>query len=295
MQFSVTIDKICDHIGDNSSAMRTRVGQFVNWSQQDISTRIEGEFNRTSSYIQCSAPYTTGTVSITEGSATVAGTDTVWTSAMEGSKIRFSTDPEFYTIASVDSTISITLDQNYLGDDDADATYIIYQDIYSLASDAEKVIDISNPSNSEKLQYISNQQLDVLDPNPQSTGIPELWTDAGIDSNGYLQIQLYQPPDDNYVIYYRYRKRLTDQVADTNISEIPVKYHDLLYLGGLAQAYEYDNNPLATTIWTRYENRMNDMEKDIQTGSEDSVSTLKSSDDGGGVPTLRLPPSHFNN
>jgi len=72
--------------------------------------------------------YTTGTVSMTNGSATALGTGTTWTNAMKG---RFfcvtppNGDGLWYRVQSVDSPTQITLDQYYQGDTSAGYAYSI--------------------------------------------------------------------------------------------------------------------------------------------------------------------------
>ena len=293
-QFSELITAVNDQFGDSSTAMNTRIKRYINWSQQDVCSRHTWDFLLKRSFFQCTDDYTTGTVDATNGSATITGTSTVFTSGMVGRKIRVGTDSEFYTIATFTSTTSIDLDQTYVGSTVTGKTYAIYQDEYSLATDVEKIIDLYNPTLAYKLKNISRQEFDALIPNPQSYGNPEYWIEAGRDSSENRKVQVYLIPDSTYVIYYWYRKELSDLSADTDTSSIPAKYHKLLYLGGIAQCYEYDNDPQANNYWAQYENMLEAMKGDYGVGSEDSVLTLRSIDSG--IPNkLRLPPGHFEN
>jgi len=69
--------------------------------------------------------------------ANVTGTGTVWTSAHTGFKFKVSGDDEIYTFTYVSGT-SGTLDKNYNGTTDTDASYTLFQDTYSLSSDFER-------------------------------------------------------------------------------------------------------------------------------------------------------------
>jgi hypothetical protein len=294
MQLSIIVSNVCDQIDDSSDSMKARVIRYINYIQQDVLSRYDFDFQLKKTYLQCSAPYDTGTVEVTNASAAVTGSDTIWTDSMEGMKIRINGGSEYYTISSVDSGTSITLDQSYLGDSDDDLTYIIYQDIYSLASDVDKITDMACPSLSQKLYHISRQEFDARESNPQSVGVPRYHIPAGIDSSGYQQIQLFPIPGDEYIIYYWYRKLLSDLAEDTDISKIPTKYHKLLYLGALAQTYEYDGNPMSNNIWTQYENMILNMIEDLSSGSEDSILVVRSTDEVTiGTPPVRLPPDHY--
>jgi hypothetical protein len=65
--------------------------------------------------LQTTAPYSTGTVAVTEGSAAVTGTDTVWTAGMSGREFRVTGRDEIYTFTRTGNTTG-TLDRNYEGD-----------------------------------------------------------------------------------------------------------------------------------------------------------------------------------
>lgn len=79
--------------------------------------------NRAASVIQyggssASSDYSTGTVTMTSGSASVTGSGTTWTSSMEGCAFSVNTDTyrrAYYRVRKVVSTTSIILDRNYAG------------------------------------------------------------------------------------------------------------------------------------------------------------------------------------
>lgn len=73
------------------------------------------------------ATYTTGTVSVTDGSATVTGSGTSWstvTNAEVGEYIKLP-DGKWYKIASIASNTSLTIELTYYGDTASGQTYII--------------------------------------------------------------------------------------------------------------------------------------------------------------------------
>lgn len=75
------------------------------------------------------AQYRTGTVSVTNGSAVVTGSGTVWlTNAAAGDAFKIESENVVYSIASVDSDTQITLSTNYVGVTDSALTYQIVVD-----------------------------------------------------------------------------------------------------------------------------------------------------------------------
>ena len=71
--------------------------------------------------------YSTGTVTLTEGSATVTGSGTTFTSSMVGREFRVTdgTDGYDYKVASYTSGTVITLEEPYIGISGAGKTYLI--------------------------------------------------------------------------------------------------------------------------------------------------------------------------
>jgi hypothetical protein len=72
--------------------------------------------------------YQTGTAAVTNGSATVTGTGTTWTSAMVGGVFKIEGVAADYTVLSVESTTSLTLSATYTGTTAAGASYQITVD-----------------------------------------------------------------------------------------------------------------------------------------------------------------------
>lgn len=92
-----------------------------------------------STYLSLLAPYTTGTVTVTDGSTTVTGTGTMdVTSAMAGQEFYCDDDPStVYQIASVDagSNNTLTLETAYTGDGDTLVDFSIRYVRYAAPTD----------------------------------------------------------------------------------------------------------------------------------------------------------------
>ena len=227
MQFSEITDAVADQFGDDSSDMLTRIKRYVNWSQDEICSRIpEADF--------------------------LYGDDDITT---------------------VDGTSQ-----------------------YTLSADADKLINISSETIKTNLSHIDRVFLDSVDPARETEGTPTMWTEVGRDATGAMIIELYPTPDSAETISYHYRKTPTDLSGDTDISIIPPKYHNILYLGALAQCYDYDQDASSLTYWTQFENKIETMKQDYMAGSEDNKNRFKPFGSSAvGSSSLRLPPDHFNN
>ena len=225
MTFIEIVNAIADQFGDASAAMIIRIKRYVNWSQQDVCSRL-------------------------------LGTD-----------ILFGTT----TIATIAST-----------------------GIYTLDATADKLIDLYIDSN--VIHHMTREELDSLDPSRESAGIPSYWTEAGRDAaTGAMKIELYPIPSSVLTVTYNYRKAPTDMVADNSISIIPAKYHKVMYLGGVAQCYDYDQDPSSLTYWTQYDNMIDTMKTDLLSGSEDTKNGFRPYGARRSSQFAKLPPDHFSN
>ncbi len=123
------------------------------------------------------APYETGTVDVTNGSATVTGNGTTWTAAMVGRKIRISGENAYYRIKTFSSATSIILETIYQGTTKTLAlgtnpAYSIYKDEYKLPADLDVYKVMRQIENSVALVGIEPSAFDIYEPTPQNQGNP---------------------------------------------------------------------------------------------------------------------------
>ena len=73
--------------------------------------------------------YSVGTVSVTNGSSIVTGSDTLWLSNIDiDFSFKLIRDNDFYDILSVDSNTQLTLERSYTGDTGTELQYVILRD-----------------------------------------------------------------------------------------------------------------------------------------------------------------------
>lgn len=141
-----------------------RIAEYFEWPFYMVNTGV----------ISTVAPYTTGTVTATNGSSAIVGVGTTWTSAMVGRKIRIASGQPYYRIKSVDSATAITLTTLFQSDSVSDATYTIYKDEYRLASDVDTYKTIVQIQNSIAMFSTPPARFDKFFPSPYSYSHPTL-------------------------------------------------------------------------------------------------------------------------
>ena len=122
--------------------------------------------------IETIAIYETGTVSVTNGSKTVTGSGTTFTSAMAGRKIRIKNENAYYRISAFVSTTEITLENNYQGSTDSALTYKIYKDEFRLNADVDKYKLLRQSNNGIILFDTHPTNFDSAFPMPSSYSDP---------------------------------------------------------------------------------------------------------------------------
>ena len=164
---------------------RNMVNRIMNRTLQRAAGFHSWPFLLDESFFSTVDDYATGTASITNGSPTVTGTGTTFTSAMVGRKIRFGSENAYYRILSFTSTTVITLEQNYQGTTNTSATFSIYQDEYRLNANVDVHHLVREIENGFALIDLDPGDFDILFPTPISSGNPNYIVPIGTRRDTY--------------------------------------------------------------------------------------------------------------
>jgi len=181
--------------------------------------------------------YTTGTVAVTQGSATVTGTSTVWTSAMIGRQFIEGGQAPFYTIATFVSATQITLDRPYQGATKAAATYEITVAYLTAPTDLLRLDSVLDPDNFWRLRLnVTQESIDMWDAKRaySSAGAsPRILAAAPYSSSGVPRFEIWPRTTAAKTYYIRYLKRPADLSADSDTLAFPIR-GDVLRYGALS-------------------------------------------------------------
>jgi hypothetical protein len=246
-----------DDTTTEGTALINSVKAYVNDNYKWLANKYDWKWLYEKDTIVTTARYNTGTVTVTEGSATVTGSGTTFTSAMEGRKFKVTGFEEIYTIESVDSTTQLTLDNEYNGDDDDEASYDIFEDEYSLPSDCDHIVSLVQHRHPIKLNLISLRELRRKIPAPDLTDTdPTHYAYYEPDSSGNQQIILWPPPYRQIVLNMDYKLLITEMVSDSSTPLIPEQYRQILKLMTMADLYGHEKDDDRTTYFEQKVNRM---------------------------------------
>lgn len=188
--------------------------------------------------------YITGTVTIAQGATAITGTGTTWTAAMTGRKIRIGTN-EDYTFTYLSGTTG-TISPAYAGTTVTAATYTIYQDTYSLASDCDSVIDVVDLTNKrvlEKMGSLAGKRLGAR--LSQTYTYQDAVYAFGRDSSNNAQITFLGPPMQIALIRYWYYRRPTAPIGPSSNLDFPSSMDETFIQGVFAQVLRQNKQPNA--------------------------------------------------
>ncbi len=183
MRFASIIDDVQELMNDTSKT--TEVRRWINRAQDEIQTAYDWPFLILEDFLQTTAVYSTGTVTVVNGDATVTGSSTVWTASMVGRKFRKVSDNQWYVIKTFTSATSIELDRPYEGTGSAGSEYSIFKDTYRVPGDVNKLKLFRNLNQSLVMQFASNTEFDMMIPTITLESDPRVVIIVGRDQDTY--------------------------------------------------------------------------------------------------------------
>jgi hypothetical protein len=184
--------------------------------------------------------HATGTVTVTNGDATVTGSSAAFTSAMVGRAFATNSKNATYRIASYTDADNIELDKAWTDSTAAGEGYVIAQDRYDLPTDFGnilsatlegpkcRVLDIK--SSTEIARHRATQRTKTL-----SVGAPTMISVYDIASSGVRQCELDQFPDDEYRVVLQYMAVPSRLLHDNAVVPVFDKNIDILFDGVVAK------------------------------------------------------------
>lgn len=189
-------------------------------------------------------PYNTGTVSITQGSTTVLGVGTTWTTSMAGRQLIVGGIGPFYDIASVESGTSLTLARPFSSQNGLDVTGSTYsiEGVYLVCpSDFLHFWAVRDNTNRWRLWHNFRQEvLDYWDPMRTTVGTSWLLATAGpagalpAATAGLTRYEIWPRPGGarSYPFSYEAKPPLMSAASDAPI--YPIR-GDIVREGALAE------------------------------------------------------------
>lgn len=200
------------------SASENVAKRYINTALQDMHLGTDYRFPwaERNATITTQPEYTTGTLTATKGSTTIAGSGTLWNTSNDfsvanmrvGGKIQISGGNEVFEITAVASDTSATINSKFTEDTVSGASYKYFEDEYALASDFLKPIDIQQFSDRISIDLIGRTEFRRRYPRNYLTGRPTVATLIDRSPSGNTtpvrKVRFHRSPDKAYTIPYSY-------------------------------------------------------------------------------------------
>lgn len=245
----------------SQTATISQAKRSINIALQDIHLGFDYKFPwaERSGLLITQAQYSTGTVSISQGSTTLTGSGTAWNTAnafgvnnmRANGKIRIAGSLTPYTISSVGSDTGAVLSSRFTESDVVAQTYLYYEDEYDLASDFLRPVDAQRFSEEASIEIISRTEFRRRFPTNSVPGRPSVaciidYAPSG-NTTPIRRVKFSQPPSTAITIPYSY---ITSNLAvssagvaqaqlsaDTDEPIIPLRYRHALFFHALYHHY----------------------------------------------------------
>jgi len=263
MQFSILQARVAQETGLDVTTDATAIKAWINQAYKQVNGLFNWPWLLKAGTIQTKADITTGTVSINAGSTSLTFSSGPASSVANQYMIQFTaTSNDWYFITShTGGSTSATLGVAFNGSGNiSGASYILRKVFTSLPSDVDRIVDLRQARTNVKLGAIDVRTFDKYLPDPTSVADPMYYYLAGLDTSGYWQIGLYPIPSTTENIQIRYLLIPSDMSGDSDLPNIPEKFHDILVYGALYMfGHPYiDDNRYKIAV-ERYTNLLQEM------------------------------------
>jgi hypothetical protein len=203
--------------------------------------------------------YTTGTVSITQGSTTLTGASTLWntanawgaTNVRKYGKLLLSGGLENYEVASVVSDTSLTLSSRFTQADLSAASYTYFEDEYDLATDFLRPVDFRFFDRNRQITMLPRNEFRMAYVRAQSANKPTHCTIIDRPPSGSTslvrRVCFNRPTDEAYTFPYSYITKYLvvssagaaqeEFSADADEPLLPLPYRHIIVAKALYWAY----------------------------------------------------------
>lgn len=186
-------DELCRRLKDFSADTKKAVKLNVNNLYQEIWNQGLYWFARRELTLDTVAPYNTGTITIANGSASLTGNGTAFTSAMVGRKLVVEGIGKSYKIKTFVGVSSLTLDTVWIETSKVAAAYNIYKDIYTLNDRVQKVLLVRQNYSPQRMGELRKRVIEEAFPFYATPGTPTNYcpigqTDTAFYSSGTISV-----------------------------------------------------------------------------------------------------------
>jgi len=282
MDFSTIRDQVANIVNLDESAndLTTLYNRWINETYKRVAASANWPWLLKLDVVQTAEDITTGTVAITKDTTALVFSSGPTPSVATDYRILIDGDDNWYDISShTAGATSATLSDNYLGATVTVATYIVRRFWYSLPSDVDRIVSVTEATENTPLEYIDHRELKKLFPDVETTSVPFRYTIEGQDSSNNWRVRFFPAPDSAISIDFWYYKEVTELSASTDTPILPTKWHEVLVWGTLGwYAFLFRDDPTRRNIAMSNYNEMLDIMKKSILPTTDEIDQIQTWD-----------------
>lgn len=274
------------------TATENQAKRYINQALQDMHLGRDYRFPwaEREAILVTQPSYTTGTITVTQGSTTITGSSTAWdtnnafsvNNMRVNGKIVINGGVEVYEISAIASDTSATLTSMFTQDDVSGGTYTYFEDEYAVASDFLRILDTRRFSSAMDIIITGRTEFRRAYPRNNIIGKPRVATmvDRVPSGNTTLvrKVRFYKPPDQAYSIPYSYvtsnlvvqsNGTMSDVFSnDTDEPIVPKRYRHAIVLQALYNWYRDKKDDVRSQeVRGEYEALVNRVGGDVEIGA----------------------------
>ncbi len=221
-----------------------RIKRDINIAYGDIVARKNWWWNRSITQIQTKANYTTGTLTVTEGSVNITFSSAPAIS-VANYKIKINGFPEIYTIAThTGASTSAALSVAFLGESSTTATFKVWKDFIELPTDCKETFIVQHQHNTQPMLPLGLADFRrLVSVNPDRAGTPIYYTTDDFNSSSQRRLRFFPSNNTSAItvdIDYIMNLEALDAAGDEPI--MPIEDRDVLFYMAASHAWTRERN-----------------------------------------------------
>jgi len=201
---------LAERFDDNASTLLSQEQRVaaVRDAVSDFWNSSEWPWHKAEASVTLKAPYSTGTLSVTQGSTTVTGSGTTWDTTWNTPLLIRIGEGDPYLVTAVASTTSLTLAEGYVGESDTGLSYEILHLCYDLPTDFGSMSGPVAAGNQFIIQPTRRETWQKLLTLGSASGTPCEYALRYDDVYGEVrQIVFHPPPAGRDVVRFVYKRQ----------------------------------------------------------------------------------------
>lgn len=264
MLFSTAQSEVAESLGLDISNVdtQTKIQRWLNLSYQDIVGKYNWSWLKIYTTVTLAIDYTTGTASVTSGSATVTFSSTIATSQVNR-YIQFSSAKSWYKItAHTAGTATATISPVYAPATDLSAgTFIIRTIFYELPSTVEYVVGVRQTTYPLSCEIMDRTRYNEFVWWSNMVGATRAIIPNGLNSSGNWEFTPYPFPNDAYILEFYCIKRITELSAASDTPIFPARFNSIWIQGAIAYGYQFLDDTRYGDSFVRFSKTVEEMFK----------------------------------